>query len=75
MTKAERNRRYRERQILGVQLVTVEVDQPTAEIMVARGLLSTNDVGNRDALAKALLRLATSDGTARISRMFGVSDK
>ncbi|MDX9861639.1 MAG: hypothetical protein RBS99_12060 [Rhodospirillales bacterium] len=77
MSEAERARRYRNRQILGVQLVTVEIDQTTADNLVARGLLDPDAAGDRDALADVLLRLARATplgprgASARISKLFG----
>ena len=77
MTTADRSRRYRERQTLGLQLVTVEIDQGTAENLVARGLVEPERIGDRDAIATALLALARAeprgpvDAKARITKLFG----
>ena len=75
---ADKQRRYRERRILGIQLVTVEIDQDTAENLVARGLVRPEHIGDSEALGCALAVLARQAASAadrpskdRIRALFG----
>ncbi len=72
MTAAgERSKRYRARLKGGVQVVTVEADGALIEALLAKRLIARDAVSDREAIAAALRRLALSDGTERIRRLFG----
>ncbi len=67
----ERSKRYRARLQQGVQVVTIEVDGALIEALLARRLITPDTAADREAIAAALRRLALSDGTERIRRLFG----
>ncbi|MBE0532133.1 MAG: hypothetical protein IH626_14975 [Rhodospirillales bacterium] len=72
MTAAgERSKRYRTRLQRGVQVVTVEVDGTLIEALLAKRLITPDTAADRQAIAAALRRLALSDGTERIRRLYG----
>ena len=57
MAGAERKRRYRDRLRRGVVVVPVEIDPIDGMALVDSGLISTNEVEDRDAIRRAFRRL------------------
>lgn len=68
---AARAKRYRARLRKGAQVVPVEVDGPFVEALLARRLIAPAETADREALARAMRRLALSDGTERVRRLYG----
>ena len=62
LSGAERQRRWRERQRRGVQVVAVEIDQETVERLLARRLIRVEELGNPKRISAALARMAREDG-------------
>ena len=56
LSDAERQRRYKGRLRRGVLIVPVEVGPRDGEALVDRGLLSLNEVEDRNAIARAFRR-------------------
>lgn len=55
---AERNRRYRQRQKLGVRVVPVPVDHCVVQVLIACGLLAESQEGDTGAVAEAIVKSA-----------------
>lgn len=70
-TAAARAKRYRARLRKGAQIVPIEVDGPLVDALLARYLIAPQEAADRDAIARALRRLAMSDGKERIRRLYG----
>ena len=67
----ERSKRYRARLRKGAQVVAVEVDDAVIDALLARRLIPPDATADREVIAAALRRLAISDGTERIRRLYG----
>lgn len=53
-TRAERQRRWRQRRAAGVQVVPVHVDQEVIDRLLALRLVSLDDIGDAEQIAAAL---------------------
>ena len=60
LTVAERQRRYRQRQKLGLRVIPVELDDENIEYLIDAGLLNENEAFNDANIAVAIARLAGS---------------
>lgn len=54
---AERQRRYRLRQLAGIRVVTIEVNDATMDLMMALGWLEEWDQDDRESIAEAVERI------------------
>ena len=57
LTVAERQRRYRQRQKLGLRVIPVELDDENIEYLIDAGLLNENEAFNDANIAVAIARL------------------
>jgi len=57
MSSAIRQKRWRVRQALGVQLVNIEIDQETIEILISKHLMKKTDMYNHKRIARAMILL------------------
>jgi len=57
LTRAERDRRYRERQKAGIQVYRVEVDQDMFEKLLFGRHLDRRDMDNHDKVSNAIVDL------------------
>ncbi len=60
LTAAERQRRYRQRQKLGLRIFCVEVDDQGIARLIDAGLLNENEAFNDENIAGAIARLVGS---------------
>ena len=59
-TRAERQRRYRQRQKRGLRVVSVEVDDRSIELLIQTGLLSWREGLSNQSIAAAISHLVKS---------------
>ncbi len=59
-TRAERQRRYRQRQQRGIKVYSVEVDDQGIANLIDAGLLNENEAFNDENIAGAIARLVGS---------------
>ena len=71
LSGAERQRRYRDRKIVGVQCVRVDVDQRMVETLLLKRVLSVDKAGDPEAIARAIQELIDRGAADRIAKLFG----
>ena len=64
-TRAERQRRYRQRQKRGLRVVSVEVDDRSIELLIQTGLLSWRECLIDQCIASAISNLVESLDAAK----------
>jgi len=57
MSTAIRQKRWRDRQALGVQLVRAEVDQEALEILISKHLIKKTEMYDHRRIAQAMISL------------------
>ena len=65
MSTAERSRAYRERKRDNIHLVTIEVDEPVLQGLVALGLVAADDRRDRDCIEAGIdifMQAVSEDG-------------
>ena len=65
LTGAERQRRYRQRQYLGLRVISVELDDGDIVRLLDAGFLTERDEYGVQGIARAILRLVESLPTER----------